>query len=282
MKVDIDNEQLQSDNDIPVNEADNVEDAEYEEVVEAEDERPAESVTDSDTEHEAKSGQEKPNPKVEERIGELTRKRREAERVAEQRQQELEKLQQQIFESQEPRVPDLPDPDLVGEREFNEAVQRRDEAVQARVAWTQQKNQYTQAQQYQSQQQQYVKQQELATAAQKYQANAKTLGISPEQLQKAGAIVSQVGLDEQLAMRILQDDKGAAITNYLGNNIAELLEVANSNPIDAAIYIETKVKPKLAGLKRKSNAPRPPNKVKGGTPDKRDKFPLTGGRAKFE
>jgi ribosomal protein S25 len=258
--------------------------AEFEEVVEAADEQPADSEPDSDTEHEEKAGHtnEPTNPKIEERIGELTRKRREAERLADQRQEELVRLQSHILDQQEPNIPELPDPDMVSDREFNAAVMQRDQAVQQRVSWEQQKQQFSQQQQYGNQQQQLAQQQHIATVAQVYTERATKMGISTEQLTKASQVISQVGLNEAVAMHILQDEKGAAITAYLGNNINELMEIAYASPIQAAMYIEQKVKPKLAITNRKSNAPRPPSKIKGGTPSKRDKYPLTGGRATFE
>lgn len=261
------------------------EDYESEDVAEPEDtlddEPASESAPDSETEHEEKDGK-VASSKVEERIGELTRKQREAERLAKQREEELQKLQQQILDSQEPMVPELPDPDAVSEAEFKEAVRMRDQAIQQKIQWQQQKTSFEQQQQHQTQQQQLQAQQDMVRKAQTYSERATKLGIRPEELQQSAAVINQVGLNDDIASHILEHEIGPAITRHLANNIDDLLEVAGSNPIRAALYIEQKIKPKLNPQKRKSGAPRPPNKVKGGTPNRNDKFPLTGGRATFE
>lgn len=246
---------------------------------EVDDEQPTVSEADSEGEHEEKAATQ---TKVEERIGELTRKRKEAERVAEERLTELQKLQAQIINSQEPVIPEIPDPDNVSDDEFRRAIQRRDQAIMERSQWQVQKQQFDQ----QQQQKAYTTQQEqvrnLQVAAQTYTARAEKLGISQEELARAGQVINQVGLNDSVAMHILQDEQGAAITRHLGTNIADLLEVANSDPIRAALYIEQKIKPRLTPSKRKSGTPPPPQRKKGGSPDARDKFPLTGGSAKFE
>jgi hypothetical protein len=266
------NEELE--NDFIEDEQDFIED-ENEEV---EDDQPAESESDSEGDHEEKAATQ---TKVEERIGELTRKRKESEKLAEQRLAEIQKLQSQIINSQEPVVPDLPDPDEISDSEFKRAITARDKAITDRHAWQQQKQQFDQQQQSYSQQTKQQEMQNLQTAAQTYTARAAKLGVTQEELAKASQVISQVGLSNELAMHILNDEKGAAITRYLGNNIADLLEIANTDSIRAALYIEQKIKPKLTPSKRKSKTPAPSQRVKGGTPDRKAKYPLTGG-AKFE
>lgn len=262
-------------NEVIDNEMDDVEDNDFED---ADDEQQADSETDSEGEHEEKRATQS---KVEERIGELTRKRKESERLAEERLAEIQKLQSQIISTREPKIPDLPDPDEVSDSQFRQAVADRDKAIQDRFTWQQEKQQFDQQQETyasQSQRQQY---ETLQTAAESYRARATKMGISTEDLAKASQVINQVGISEDVAMHILQDERGAAITKYLGSNIADLMEIANSNPIRAALYIEQKIKPKLTPSKRKTKTPPPSQRVKGGTPDRKSKFPLTGG-AKFE
>lgn len=266
---------------------DNTEDLDEVDAVEpdsSDEDQDSESDTDSDAGHEAKNGKKKgPDAKIEERIGELTRKRHEAERRAEQRERELAELQAKILESQEPVIPELPDRDEVGEDEFREAVRRRDKAIQEKVAWTQQKTQFEQQRKQGDEAKQLETQTKLLTAAEEYTKRATALKIKPDELAKCAQVMKQVGISDDISMHILEDDLGPAITKYLGNNIADLLEVANSNPIRAALYIEQKIKPKLKPASRKSNAPPPPGRKKGGVPDaKRDKYPLSSGRVKFE
>jgi hypothetical protein len=268
-------------------------DTEYEEVddVEPQDELEDESADsdsdpDSETGHEAKGGDEQLNDfskeKVNERFGKLTRERAEAERRAKAAEERLQQLEEERLQASKPYVPELPDPDEVSDSEFMQAVQQREKAIQAQAQWQQQYNQHEQYKQQSVQQQAYTRQQEMQKVANAYAERAKSFGIKEQELQQAGQVINQVGLNDDVAMHILSDEKGALITRHLGNNIQDLLEVASMNPVQAAVYIERNIKPKLATPKRRSNAARPPQRVKGGAPRKSDKYPLTGGKARFE
>lgn len=263
---------------------------EYEEVEDAEpiedDLSDSDSDPDSDTQHEVKEGEEQldnfSKEKVNERFGKLTRERAEAERRAKEAEERLQELTEKQLQSSKPVIPDLPDPDEVSEREFQEALQRRDNAMREQLNWQQQVNSLEQQRQQQTYQEQQRKQQELTQTAQTYQQRAKALKVKPEELQQAAQVVNQVGLNDDLALHILQDEVGALITKHLGNNVQDLLEVASLNPVQAALYIEKNIKPKLVAPKRRSTTTKPPSRVKGSTPNRNEKFPLTGGRARFE
>jgi hypothetical protein len=275
-----DNDIGKNDNDVELesNDIQEEQDDFEDEVAEVEDEQPAGSESASEGSHEEKGAA---RSKVEERFGELTRKRKEAEKLAQDRLDELNKIQSQMLQKQEPVIPELPDPDMVSEEAFRQAIQARDKAITDRVNWQQQVQTQENTRQYMEQQTQVQKAQELQTVAQTYATRAEKLGISKDELAKAGQVVSQVGLDDSIVMHILKDENGAAITKYLATNVEDLLEIAHSDPITAALYIERKVKPKLNPRKRKSNAPPPNTRLKGGSPNSKDRFPLTGG-AKFE
>lgn len=252
---------------------------------EVDDELPSDSEPDSDADHEEKDEQQPKadkEDKVEERIGELTRKRREAERLAEERQEKIEEMQRAMLEQNEPQVPDLPDPDDVSDSEFRDAVAQRDEAIRRRIDWQQQKQQLTQQDEQRKQQSQLQSQQEMQSAVKTYNERAKQIGVSNEELSQSAQIIGQVGLSNEIAMHILNDDLGPAITRHLGKNVQDLLEIAQANPIQAALYIERNIKPRLSPKRKTTSAKKPPQRVKGGTPNKSDKYPLTGGRATFE
>jgi hypothetical protein len=103
------------------------------------------------------------------------------------------------------------------------------------------------------------KQQEvLVEKVQSYAQRAKTLGVKAEELQAAGSIVGQFGIEDSLVQYILEDDHGPLITKYLSQNIGLLDNLRNMHPTRAAVIIATEMKSKAAALKPKfTNAPDP-------------------------
>ena len=103
------------------------------------------------------------------------------------------------------------------------------------------------------------KQQEvLIEKVQSYSERAKALGIKPDELQSAGAIVGQFGIDDSLVQFILEDDQGPLITKYLSQNVSELDALRYLHPTTAAVRIATQIKAKGAALKpRLTNVPNP-------------------------
>lgn len=254
----------------------------------------AESDSASEAEHEAKDGGEEgeeaeeldeySQDKVNARFGELTKKRREAERLAEERERENRELKQKLREQSEPKVPPMPDADALTPDEYETAVRKRDDAIRARAKWEAENQQAAQENQSYEQQKAYQKQQEVVKTANTYNSRAKKLGVKPEELQQAAATISSIGIHDDVVMDILEREEGPLITKYLGDNVNQLIEISSMSPVKAALYIERKVLPKVRKTKRKSKTPTPPSKVNGGTAQgKGDKrFPLTGDSATFE
>lgn len=274
------NEEMLQNNDTDVIETSDVAEPEASTI---DDEQASASATDSDTKHEAKAGGESQSmSKIHDRIGELTRKRHEAERLADERLKQLQEMEQKLFNYSEPYVPDLPDPDAVSEQEFKEKLRQRDQAIKDKIAWDQQKTQHTQQHTQQQQQQQLAKQQELAIAAQKYDERAKKLKIPPEKLQQYGQVLAQAGLSNDMAEHILNDELGPAITQHIVETPDAFQEVLFSNPLRAAAYIESVVKPKLQPAKRQTQAPPPVKKKTGTSGNISDKYGNLGVGVTFE
>ena len=257
-------------------EVDDVEDVEP-------DEQDSDSEPDSDGEHEEKDAQsaDKKQDSVEQRIGELTRKRHEAERIAKEREQELRDLRKQLLTNSEPVVPELPDPDDVSQEEFQSALRQREEMIQKRIEWQQQKTQFENEGAEQTRNEQLRQQQELQTIGTAYRQKAATLGVKEEELAQAGNLISQVGLHNDVAMEILRDDVGPLITRHLAQNVSDLLEVSQMSPTQAVLYIERNIKPKVKPAGKRTKAVKPPKREKGQSRHSKSKYPLTSG-ATFE
>jgi small-conductance mechanosensitive channel len=197
-------------------------------------------------------------------IGKKTFKLREVERQAEALQRQLEDVQARLPKQERPQVPEAPDPFAISDEEYRRQLSQRDEAVSKAAAYDAQQ-QYLQQQQYQLAEQARQKQQEvLNSKIENYASRATKMGIKPEELQVAGATVSNFGIQDELVSFIIEDDHGPLITKYLSQNLTELDNLRSMSPIQAAIRITNEIKPKAVALKRKVNqAPDPVDTPQG-------------------
>lgn len=220
-------------------------------------EEDSESSTDSEETHDKPKFTEEQQRIFDEAIGKKVFKLREKEREAEQLRKRLEELEQPQTRSR-PQVPPLPDPFAVSDEEYRRQISHREQALIAAAAYDAQM-QLTQRQQAQLAQEAAQKQQEvMVEKVQSYAQRAKTLGVKAEELQAAGSIVGQFGIDDSLVQYILEDDHGPLITKYLSQNVQELDGLRHLHPTMAAVRIATVIKSKAAALKPKyTNAPDP-------------------------
>lgn len=199
-----------------------------------------------------------------------TERRLEAERQERERYAlELEKYRAPVLD-----IPPMPDPYEDG---YEQKVRARDQAIALKAAHDAQNYQRQQAQQAQEQEANYRRQQELERSDSVYKSNALKFGVKQDELTQAAQTVANYGINEDLAMAIIQDEQGALITTYLADNIEDLDKVVRMTPIQAAMYIASVVKPKAQARKPKvSNAPEPTLAVRGnGAPE--SKSPLLKG-----
>lgn len=253
------------DNDEYIEEVDQneVEEAESAEV--EEDSQPADLATDSDAEHEQKTESQINQDKIQEVINKKHWEAKENERkyLAVQKELEQYKAQQQ---QAAPEIPPIPDP---FEDDYEQKLRQRDEAMRTRISWETEQNYITQQQQRMQEQEQQTKAKDLYEKQMTYTKRAKDLGISGEDLQKAGETIAHYGLNDGLVMEILSDNDGALITKHLAANPMEIEALNGMSPYAAARYIET-MRPKLAALKpKKTNANTPATRLdgKGTDPD---------------
>jgi hypothetical protein len=190
-----------------------------------------------------------------------TFKVREAERKAEQLQQELEAVQAKIPKETRPDIPTLPDP---YSDDYEAQLAARDDKIRAAAAYDANESiRQQQAQQAQLESQQ-AQQAALTEKIDTYTSRAKLLGVDAQGLQAAAGIIQQYGIDDSVAMHIINDEHGPLITKYLSQNPTALDHIARSDPMSAAVYISTEVKAKASALSKKPpTAPDPVETLSG-------------------
>ena len=220
-------------------------------------EEDSESSTDSEGTHDKPIFTEEQQRVFDDVIGKKTFKLRQKEREADELRKRLEAHERPVTQSR-PNVPALPDPFAVSEEEYKRQIMHREQALISAAAYDT-RMQMLQNQQAQIAQEAAQKQQEvLVEKVQSYAQRAKTLGVKAEELQAAGSIVGQFGIEDSLVQYILEDDHGPLITKYLSQNIGLLDNLRNMHPTRAAVMIATEIKSKAAALKPKfTNAPDP-------------------------
>lgn len=196
-----------------------------------------------------------------EAMNKKTAKTREAERSAIKLQEEIAQLRSQIPQETRPDIPPTPDP---YDDNFAEQMTARDNTIIQAAKFD-----AVQASQQQERQRQVdadnAKQQEQARAViVDYSERSKKLGITAPELQEAGGIVGNYGLDMQVATHILKEDHGPSITLYLSKNPTVLDEIARMSPMDAAVRISTDIKEAAKGMTQPRDlAPDPITPVRG-------------------
>ena len=226
-------------------------------------------ATDSEEAHEAKPQE---NSIDQDAVNKVINKKHFEKMEAERNAAASDKLNKELqakLDAMQPQantIPDMPDP---FDDDFIQKSRQRDEAIERAAQQRAQNDLIAQQQQAQQAEQQRVRQEEQTAAVTKYVDRAKAFGISQEELQTAGNDLAVYNLNEELQMRIIQDDDGPLISRYLQSNALEASNVAQMHPMDAYAYVLNTVKPKAAQLKpRTSNAPAPAQDLSGGNVDK--------------
>jgi hypothetical protein len=186
---------------------------------------------------------------------------REAKRNAEQLKEQLEAAQAQIPAEVRPEVPDLPDP---YDDNYQQALAQRDEAIRASANFDAKESLRAQQAQDATIQKQKEQQEVLTKTVDDYAQRATKLGVNAQELQVAGGIVSQYGIDEQVVMHILNDEQGPLITKYLSQNPLAMETIRQSDPMSAAVYINNEIRQKASALGvREPTAPDPVETLSG-------------------
>jgi len=226
------------------------------------------TASDSEQPHEAKVEFNEAQQKV---VNDIAAKKafevREGKRANEELQRQLSELQAKMPVEQAPNVPAAPDP---YSDTFEQDMAARDQALLAKAQFDAQANQRAQQAQAQEQEKQRLEAEALNKSVEDYTGRAQKLGVSNDELQVAGNIVYQYGIDNQVTQHILNDDHGPLITKYLSQNPQAMDSLRNLPPISAGAFLETQIKPMAIKLKpNTTNAPSPVDTLNGaGTPPK--------------
>jgi len=221
----------------------------------------AESSPASEENHEEKSNG------VQKRINDLTAKRYQEARRADEAEEALAKLKAQQTQSQPESQPEqnLTAP-VLPEDIYDEEAMRKfhadSQAYNAQAAQNAAKTQFESQQQSEQQRAQNAKHQAVID---KYAANATRDGVDFDKLLAAERTLKQAGLSNELGAFLMNDTNGAKIVEYLSDNPAEMHEIMQLDAVSAGIRIATDVKPKaLSQTPKVSGAPDPIPEVKGG------------------
>ena len=187
---------------------------------------------------------------VQKRINEITFDKNEEIRKREKLQEELDKLREDLEKrkasEENLEIPDLPD---VYDDDFEDKIKAREEIIR-KVAEANAKKQYITEQERKVFQENFKREQEkIARQVDTMYSTAKDYGISKDELQEADKKVSGFIRDRSLAKFILDQKESALIVKHLSSSAQELEKISEMDPINASVYIATKVIPEASKLK---------------------------------
>ena len=174
---------------------------------------------------------------------------REAERKADEAARKAAELEQKLqkYETPDrPEVPPLPDP---YDDDYEARVAARDAAIAAQTKWDNDQQQRQQAQVRAAQEERLRQQQANEDITRGFIEKGDKVGITEVELDTAvGTLVDQ-GIFGEKAKHILTHESGPDMTMYLARNALEADKVASMSEMQAAIYLETVVLPKVKASK---------------------------------
>ena len=221
----------------------------------------AESSPASEENHEQKSNG------VQQRINDLTAKRYQETRRADEAIEELAQYKAQQSNQtpaaqpvQDTSAPALPE-DIYDEESMRKYY-ADNQVYNKQVAESSAQSQF-ESQQKQSMQQDLNAKNQVVMD--KYAANATRDGVDFDKLLIAERTLKQAGISNELGSYLMKDNNGAKIVEYLNDNPAEMHEIMQLDPVSAGIRIANEVKPKaLSQTPKVSGAPDPIPEVNGG------------------
>lgn len=183
---------------------------------------------------------------------------------------EIIALKARMPENHKVEIPPLPDP---YDDDYDVRIAQRDEAIKKVAIYEAQESVRQNHLEEQHRSDVESKRKALAESVKTYSGRARNLNISESELKVAGQTVAAYGIHDSVAEFILQDEKGPAITAHLARNPEQLEIVSKLNPIQAALYIASNVKPKLSSKTKADELPDPPETLSGGGVSKKERGP---------
>lgn len=227
----------------------------------------ADSSPASEEKHEEKSNG------FQQRINDITTKRYEAERKAQELEAENKQLRaakqkaeaSQSVSVEAPKLPDDPYDDQAMRQYHASMVEYSSKVAQeqARAVYEGQQRESEQQKQQQKQQQQL----------QAYAQNAQRDGVDLQKLQAAEQVLANNGISAELGGFLLEDSNGAKVALHIADNPALMHELLSMSPMQAAVKIANEVKPQaLSTTPTLTQAPQPIEEVRGGGVETKDEF----------
>jgi hypothetical protein len=209
--------------------------------------------------------QSKTDDGVQKAINKQHAKFREQERRADELEKERnvlkDKLEAAEAEKGDVEIPPIPDS---FDEDFEEKLKLRDEAVTQKARQDAAKESVLDQQTASKEAAKRAEDERFTVVVTNYNAQVTKLGLNAEEVRIAGDTVVQNGIDAQLAEYILGDKDGPLITQYLANNPVVQDELRNLPPIQAAMKIDSVIRPAASTMKpQASNAPDPSDILEG-------------------
>lgn len=226
-----------------------------------EQEQGTELATDSETQHEEKAEADVNQEAVQKAINKQHAKYREEERKRKEAEEKLAEYQRKEQELQAQRFSNLPEKPDPFDDDYEAKAQAYEQSLTEKIKFDAQQEFLQQQQLQQQQLEQAQRSQELQKKADEYTNRAKSLGVNQNDMAVIGQKLAEAGMNEQLALAVLDDPEGPLIAKYLSTNLAELDALQSGNPYLAGAKM-VEIKEKAMALKPKtSNAPAPATKV---------------------
>lgn len=213
--------------------------------------------------------QDKANDGAQKAINKQHAKYREEERKRIAAEEETQKLKEKLdaIEAQkgDVTIPPLPDRyDFDSDEEFNAQVRMRDDAIMQKAQQDAQQKNILEQQAAAKEAAEKAENERVQTLIGDYTQRITKHGLNTEEIRIAGDTVVKNGIDGAVAEYILGDEDGPLITKYLADNPIIQDELRYLPPIEAAMKINSVIRPNAVLLKpQASNAPDPTEILEG-------------------
>ena len=191
--------------------------------------------------------------------------KKQAERERDAIKAQFDELKQQSMQPP-PNVGEMPNEyDYDTPEDFQQAKNSYVNAIQTKASYDAQQKAAADQQLVQQQATQQAAVQDLTEKAQTFLNNAKTVGVTDEEVnQYANTVINQYGMHDNLRVALLGHPEGPLMFKHLAGNPQELGLLNNMDPYSAGSYIENTLKAKAVALKPKtSDAPPPAQDIEG-------------------
>lgn len=226
------------------------------ETVEAQTDQTSETVSDSEEKHEEKHEEKSTFTPEQKAAAEYAFKAREAKR-------ENEELKRQLAQAQQPESVDRPVVSELSEFPEEEEITAFKEATKQAAIWDYQQEQQKEADYNAQVTAQNQQAEQLNTLRNDFVTNATTAGIKLEDLQTAGNVVTNYGLNPTITQAMMQDKEGGLMLLHLATDPQSIEALNGANMLTlGTVYAD--IKAKAAALKPKQSEAPPPAEILSG------------------